>query len=170
MTHLVLDFLSDRKRNFLCENVAHPIQFHRLTPIIESARHEHLVRSVRPLCKCEEPSSQRSNPTESVCATGVGIGGFKTRALSTFKWALASEIEIGIAGLTIEMCKCPLRRQTDSQHKSQDEKQSARIDTSDGEEGRKKNQNWSWLGRALPSSKSEWGVTQTKCQGQRADR
>lgn len=45
---LVVDSLSRRHRHFLCKDISHSVQFHRLTPIIEGARHEDLVRAVRP--------------------------------------------------------------------------------------------------------------------------
>lgn len=63
---LVVDSLDRRERDSLGEDVSHPVQSHRLTPIIERARHEHLVGVVRPTCKCEQPASQRSNASELV--------------------------------------------------------------------------------------------------------
>lgn len=59
--YLVLNLLTYRERHFLDKDAANPVQFHRLTPIIESACDEHLVRIVRPTHQCEKPTSQRSN-------------------------------------------------------------------------------------------------------------
>ncbi len=60
--YLVLNLLACRQGDFFGKDVVHAVQFHRLTPIIEGACDEHLVRTVRPTCKCEEPTSQRANP------------------------------------------------------------------------------------------------------------
>lgn len=60
--YLVLNLLACRQGDFFGKDVAHAVQFHRLTPIIEGACDEHLVRTVRPTCKCEEPTSQRAYP------------------------------------------------------------------------------------------------------------
>lgn len=60
--YLVLNLLACRQCDFFGKDVAHTVQFHRLTPIIEGACDEHLVRTVRPTCKCEEPTSQRASP------------------------------------------------------------------------------------------------------------
>jgi hypothetical protein len=61
--YLVLDLLVRRRqRDFFGKDVADPVQFHRLPPIIKGACNEHLLCTVRPTCKCEEPTSQRSNP------------------------------------------------------------------------------------------------------------
>lgn len=65
--YLVLNLLTHRERHFLDKDAANPVQFHRLTPIIESARDEHLVRIVWPTHQCEEPSSQRSNSYYCLC-------------------------------------------------------------------------------------------------------
>ena len=47
-TYLILNLLTCRQGHFFDEGIAYPVQFHCLTPIIKSARNEHLVRIVRP--------------------------------------------------------------------------------------------------------------------------
>lgn len=72
---LVLDFLAHWERHLLCEDVAYPVQFHRLTPIVECARHKHFARVVRPRFKCGGPSGQRCNPCQwSLCHRKKGTG------------------------------------------------------------------------------------------------
>lgn len=46
--YLVLNFLYRQCSHFLDKAVADSVQFHRLTPIVESACNEHLARIVRP--------------------------------------------------------------------------------------------------------------------------
>lgn len=89
--YLVLNLLACRQGDFFGKDVAHAVQFHRLTPIIEGACDEHLVRTVRPTCKCEEPTSQRANPgcvpvprkgrLELIVDEGRDLGGLLSRAL-----------------------------------------------------------------------------------------
>lgn len=55
-TCLVMDLLNG-ERHLLREAVIHSVKFHRLTPIIESARDEHLVRVVRPANARNRPVS-----------------------------------------------------------------------------------------------------------------